>query len=258
MSGAGSSRAFLAGELDLLYLAPERLRAESAMRLLDRGRIALFAIDEAHCVAQWGHDFRPDYLALSALHERWPDVPRIALTATATEATRARDRRPAQPGRRAALRVQLRPAEHQLPDRAEERASPATAAPAADRVSGPGRHRVLPVPRLGRQDRGVPHRPGHPRAALSRGPGRGHPRGPPVPVPARGRPHHGGDDRVRHGHRQARRAVRGAPGHAALGRGLLPGDRARRPGRPAVSRLARLRAGRRRAAAPHDRHFARR
>lgn len=78
---------FLAGELDLLYLAPERLRAESALRLLERGAIALFAIDEAHCVAQWGHDFRPDYLALSQLHERWPDVPRIALTATATEAT---------------------------------------------------------------------------------------------------------------------------------------------------------------------------
>jgi ATP-dependent DNA helicase RecQ len=57
------------------------------VRLLDRGKISLFAIDEAHCVAQWGHDFRPDYLQLSALHERWPDVPRIALTATATEAT---------------------------------------------------------------------------------------------------------------------------------------------------------------------------
>ena len=81
--------AFAGGELDLLYLAPERLRAESALRLLDRGAIALFAIDEAHCVAQWGHDFRPDYLELSALHERWPSVPRIALTATATEATRA-------------------------------------------------------------------------------------------------------------------------------------------------------------------------
>jgi ATP-dependent DNA helicase RecQ len=81
--------AFLAGELDLLYLAPERLRVESTLRLLERGRIALFAIDEAHCVAQWGHDFRPDYLALSQLHERWPDVPRIALTATATEATHA-------------------------------------------------------------------------------------------------------------------------------------------------------------------------
>ncbi len=81
--------AFLAGELDLLYLAPEALGAGPAIRLLDRGTIALFAIDEAHCVAQWGHDFRPDYLALSMLHERWPEVPRIALTATATAATHA-------------------------------------------------------------------------------------------------------------------------------------------------------------------------
>ncbi|ONF74288.1 DNA helicase RecQ [Amycolatopsis keratiniphila] len=81
--------AFLAGELDLLYLAPERLSVESTVRLLDRGKISLFAIDEAHCVSQWGHDFRPDYLMLSAVHERWPDVPRIALTATATKATHA-------------------------------------------------------------------------------------------------------------------------------------------------------------------------
>ncbi|MEU2116307.1 DNA helicase RecQ [Streptomyces sp. NPDC016459] len=80
-------QAFLADELDLLYLAPERLRTEGTQRLLDRGTVSLFAIDEAHCVAQWGHDFRPDYLALSMLHERWPKVPRIALTATATEAT---------------------------------------------------------------------------------------------------------------------------------------------------------------------------
>jgi ATP-dependent DNA helicase RecQ len=80
--------AFLGGRLDLLYLAPERLRTESTLRLLDRGAISLFAIDEAHCVAQWGHDFRPDYLELSALHQRWPSVPRIALTATATQATR--------------------------------------------------------------------------------------------------------------------------------------------------------------------------
>ncbi|MEU4744083.1 DNA helicase RecQ [Actinosynnema sp. NPDC023658] len=80
---------FLAGELDLLYLAPERLRTEQTTRLLERGKIALFAIDEAHCVSQWGHDFRPEYLALSHLHERWPEVPRIALTATATPATHA-------------------------------------------------------------------------------------------------------------------------------------------------------------------------
>ncbi|SCF46523.1 DNA helicase RecQ [Micromonospora mirobrigensis] len=82
-------RAFVDGELDLLYLAPEALGTRPVQQLLDRGSIALFAIDEAHCVAQWGHDFRPDYLALSMLHERWPAVPRIALTATATTATRA-------------------------------------------------------------------------------------------------------------------------------------------------------------------------
>ncbi|WP_109635053.1 DNA helicase RecQ [Lentzea atacamensis] len=79
---------FVRGELDLLYLAPERLTSEATLRLLDQGEIALFAIDEAHCVSQWGHDFRPDYLSLAHLHERWPKVPRIALTATATEATR--------------------------------------------------------------------------------------------------------------------------------------------------------------------------
>src|SRR3954468_492399 len=80
--------ALLAGELDLVYLAPERLKLSSTLDLLDRAPISLFAIDEAHCVSQWGHDFRPDYLALSVLHERWPSVPRIALTATATEQTR--------------------------------------------------------------------------------------------------------------------------------------------------------------------------
>ncbi|MCL2736517.1 MAG: DNA helicase RecQ [Propionibacteriaceae bacterium] len=80
-------RAFLAGELDLLYIAPERLSQPGTRSLLERVPIALFAIDEAHCVAQWGHDFRPDYLQLSVLADLWPDVPRVALTATATEAT---------------------------------------------------------------------------------------------------------------------------------------------------------------------------
>ena len=79
--------ALLNGELDLLYLAPERLRVPATVQLLLRASISLFAIDEAHCVSQWGHDFRPDYLQLSMLHERWPTVPRIALTATATEQT---------------------------------------------------------------------------------------------------------------------------------------------------------------------------
>ena len=79
--------AYLAGDLDLLYLAPERLAVPGVVQLLARGSIALFAIDEAHCVSQWGHDFRPDYLRLGALAEHWPTVPRIALTATATPAT---------------------------------------------------------------------------------------------------------------------------------------------------------------------------
>ena len=77
-----------AGSLDLLYVAPERLMGERTLALLDRTRIALFAIDEAHCVSQWGHDFRPEYLQLSVLQERYPGVPRIALTATADAPTR--------------------------------------------------------------------------------------------------------------------------------------------------------------------------
>ena len=78
----------LAGDLDLLYIAPERLLTPRCLALLGRARIALFAIDEAHCVSQWGHDFRPEYIGLSAISERFPDVPRVALTATADELTR--------------------------------------------------------------------------------------------------------------------------------------------------------------------------
>ena len=87
-AAAKVERDLLAGGLDLLYVAPERLTTPRFLGLLERSRLALFAIDEAHCVSQWGHDFRPDYLELSALHQRWPTVPRIALTATATQATR--------------------------------------------------------------------------------------------------------------------------------------------------------------------------
>jgi ATP-dependent DNA helicase RecQ len=81
-------RQLLDGELDLLYVAPERLLTARFLALLERSRIALFAIDEAHCVSQWGHDFRPEYRQLTMLHERWPEVPRIALTATADAPTR--------------------------------------------------------------------------------------------------------------------------------------------------------------------------
>ncbi len=86
---ASVERELLSGELDMLYIAPERLIQERSLALLERARIALFAIDEAHCVSQWGHDFRADYLQLSLLHERFPQIPRIALTATADARTRA-------------------------------------------------------------------------------------------------------------------------------------------------------------------------
>jgi ATP-dependent DNA helicase RecQ len=78
----------LAGDLDLLYIAPERLLTQRCLNLLGRADIALFAIDEAHCVSQWGHDFRPEYIGLSVISERFPEVPRIALTATADDLTR--------------------------------------------------------------------------------------------------------------------------------------------------------------------------
>ncbi|MBI5260812.1 MAG: DNA helicase RecQ [Bradyrhizobium sp.] len=81
-------RRLMAGDLELLYVAPERLVTPRCLSLLAQARIALFAIDEAHCVSQWGHDFRPEYVALSVIVERFPDVPRIALTATADELTR--------------------------------------------------------------------------------------------------------------------------------------------------------------------------
>ena len=81
-------RRFLGGGLKLLYVAPERLLTGRFLDLLERARVSLFAIDEAHCVSQWGHDFRPEYRELTVLHERFPDTPRIALTATADAPTR--------------------------------------------------------------------------------------------------------------------------------------------------------------------------
>ena len=85
---ARTEQALLSGDLDMLYVAPERLLMPTMLSLLDRASIALFAIDEAHCVSQWGHDFRKEYMGLSLLSQRYPSVPRIALTATADERTR--------------------------------------------------------------------------------------------------------------------------------------------------------------------------
>ncbi|MCX8565878.1 MAG: ATP-dependent DNA helicase RecQ [Glomeribacter sp. 1016415] len=86
---AATERALRNGQLDLLYVAPERLMTPRFLDLLESIQVGLFAIDEAHCVSQWGHDFRPEYIQLSVLHERFPSVPRVALTATADELTRA-------------------------------------------------------------------------------------------------------------------------------------------------------------------------
>ena len=83
-----TENALVRGELDLVYCAPERLLQPRMLELLENASLSLFAIDEAHCVSQWGHDFRSDYLGLSILADRFPDVPRIALTATADERTR--------------------------------------------------------------------------------------------------------------------------------------------------------------------------
>ena len=83
MEANGVETALMDGDLDMLYVAPERLMMPRMLDLLSRAPLALFAIDEAHCVSQWGHDFRPEYIKLSILHERFPDIPRIALTATA-------------------------------------------------------------------------------------------------------------------------------------------------------------------------------
>ncbi len=91
-TAAETEQRLLRGELDLLYIAPERLLTERFLSLLDRlhgrAQLALFAIDEAHCVSQWGHDFRPEYIQLSILHQKFPTVPRVALTATADALTR--------------------------------------------------------------------------------------------------------------------------------------------------------------------------
>ena len=235
---------FLAGQLDLLYLAPERLRTESTLRLLDRGTISLFAIDEAHCVAQWGHDFRPDYLALSALHERWPVVPRIALTATATEATRAE----------IAQRLNLTGARHfvasfdrpNIQYRIVPKNEPRRQLLELIRTEHPGDAGIVYC--LSRASvettaeflvrsgiEALPYHAGLDARTRSREPGA---------VPARGRPDHGRHDRVRHGHRQARRALHRPPRPAQVRRGLLPGDRPGRAGRPALHRLDGLRPGR--------------
>ncbi len=147
-------RQLFAGELDLLYVAPERLVTEGFMRRLERMHaghgLALFAIDEAHCVSQWGHDFRPEYLQLSILAERFPQVPRIALTATADALTRAEIVTKLKLDAGPPVRRQLRSPEHPLSGGREGQRAHA-AQRLSRRASGRGRHRLLRFPQEGRQ-----------------------------------------------------------------------------------------------------------
>jgi ATP-dependent DNA helicase RecQ len=189
-----TERALRDGEIDLLYVAPERLMTPRFQELLERTRIGLFAIDEAHCVSQWGHDFRPEYIQLSVLHERFPNVPRIALTATADAITRDE----------IIHRLALDDARIFVSSFDRRRAFEA------------GRHDrrwrgLLPVAQEGRRNGRLAERKRDARAALSRRHGvRDSPEAS-GDVSARGGHRDVRDDRVRHGHRQAGCTLRGSP-----------------------------------------------
>ncbi len=223
----------MAGRMVMLYAAPERvtnLRFQAQLASLhERGLLSLFAIDEAHCVSQWGHDFRHEYLQLSVLHERFPDVPRLALTATADDHDpRRHDRAPATAGR-ARLHQQLRPAQHPLHHRRKEttRASSCCASSATSTRATPASSTARAAARWRRpadtlQQQGINALPYH--AGLDAKVRQSHQdrflREEGIVMVA--------TDRLWHGHRQARCALCGPPGPAQEHRRLLPGDRPRR------------------------------
>ena len=129
----------VAGDLDILYVAPERLVQERTLALLQKAKPSLFAIDEAHCVSQWGHDFRPEYRQLRVLAERFPHVPRIALTATADERTREEIVTELKLDSARALRRELRSPEHPLHHRRDglgQRARAACGSSSRPSISG--------------------------------------------------------------------------------------------------------------------------
>ncbi len=248
-------RRLIAGDLDVLYVAPERLLMPRCLSLLEQAKIALFAIDEAHCVSQWGHDFRPEYIGLSVLAERFPSVPRIALTATADELTRKEiAERLSLVGAPSFVASFDRPnIRYEIVDK--QNALNQLKAFIAERHQGEAgivyclsRAKVEDVATSLREAgiNALPYHAGLDAADALAQPGPLHQR-----RRHRDRRHH----RFRHGHRQAGRALRRPSRPAQEHRGLLPGDRARRPRRQAFERVDGLWPVRHRAAAPHDRRI---
>ena len=189
------------GDLDLLYLAPERLLQHETLEMLTAVTLSLIAIDEAHCVSQWGHDFRQDYLGLNVLRERFPGVPRMALTATADAATR----------QDILARLELNGAERFISgfDRPNIRYSVQAKSDASSQLARflEGRRGESGIvychdAQEGRGDGRGAGRAGVQGAAVSRRSAWCDAWRAPDPVPARGRHRDGGDHRIRHGYRQ--------------------------------------------------------
>ena len=246
-----------AGALEVLYLSPERALGEGTTALLAGIDVALVAVDEAHCVSQWGHDFRPEYQGLAALHGHLP--PRTVARAHRhrRRADAERDLQGPRARRRPALRVRVRPPEHPLRDRREGgRTAPARSVhrEAARPRAHPRERDRLPHDEEGDGgDRAVAARARRKRRRLPRGDGQRDARGPPRNVHRGGRRDHGRDHRLRHGDGQAGRALRRPPRPAPQRRVLLPGDGARGTRRRARRGVDVLRAARRGARAPHGR-----
>ncbi len=243
------TRDLIEQQLDLLYVSPERLLANGTLERLSRLQLALFAIDEAHCVSQWGHEFRPEYRGLACLADQFPGVPRIALTATADPRTRDDILRALRmPAAEAFVASFHRPNLHL--------AAAAKVGETAQLLESAGaslrrmRHRLL---RHAREDRAGCREAGgegHSRDRLPRRAGcRDEARGAGA-VPLRRGGGGGGDDRLRHGHRPAGCALRRASGHAGQPRGVLPADRPRRPRRRSGGDAAAVRRAGHRPGAP--------
>ena len=237
--------------LRLLYIAPERLMRDDTVAALSKARVDCLAIDEAHCVSQWGHDFRPEYLRLREVAEALHGVQTIAVTATADKADAGRNRRKAVRPFPTRFRALVRSPEPVSGDAAESERQPAAHRPARSSSRRSGHHLL----RVAAPDRGARGRIGQRRPArplLSRRAQSWGSRPQSGRLPARGRLRRLRDRRLRHGDRQARRPLRLSRRHALVDRSLLSGDRPRRPRRPARGHVHALRRGRHRVQASSD------